>query len=76
MKKIKVLLYSGAFVLALSASFAFKASPNQTFNAFLKAGTPSCNSGVNCNGGMATCVISGQSAFTDQGSCMILAHMH
>jgi Family of unknown function (DUF6520) len=68
MKKIKVLLYSAAFVLALSASFAFKPIPNQAPNAFITKIT-TCDTPVYCNGGSATCVIQGKTAFANKSSC-------
>jgi Family of unknown function (DUF6520) len=75
MKKIKVLLYSAAFVIALSASFAFKAAENQANNAYITV-TTSCDTPVFCNGGVATCTISGKVAVAKNSPCSSAAFMH
>ncbi|HSZ33190.1 MAG TPA: DUF6520 family protein, partial [Puia sp.] len=68
MKKIKALLYSAAFVIALSASFAFKPAPDKWNNAYVTI-TTSCDTPVTCNGGEATCIQLNKVAFATQSSC-------
>jgi hypothetical protein len=72
MKKIKMLLYSAAFVLALSASFAFKPA-KVLFTAYLP--TASCStqtqSCTNVHG--ANCLVGGIQAYQDQGHCLVMA---
>ncbi len=68
MKKIKALLYSAAFVFALSASFAFKTGENQTNNAYITV-TTSCDTPVSCPGGLATCIVSGKVAVSNNSPC-------
>ncbi len=75
MKKIKALFYSAAFVLALSASFAFTQSSRLNTNAYTHSSQSVCNTLVTCIGGGVPCVVSGLPAFTDENSCKIAATM-
>ncbi|HEV3249307.1 MAG TPA: DUF6520 family protein [Puia sp.] len=75
MKRIKMLLYPAAFVLALSASFAFKPNSTLNSNAYTHSSQSVCTTLVTCSGGGVPCVVGGLSAFTDENSCRIVATM-
>lgn len=73
MKKIKMLLYSAAFVLALSASFAFRPSSPKAIS-YLPNPAPTCTATTNvCSSGLTLCIVGGQQAYTDQGVCKKMA---
>ena len=74
MKKIKALLYSAAFIIALSASFAFRPGEPAFTSAYLP--TASCTTLASCNGGQTLCTISGVQAYLDMGTCLQTAFMH
>ncbi len=77
MKKIKVLLYSAAFIVALSVSFAFKPVSSPYAVAYFKSPAPFCTATTDkCNGGPAACLVSGVAAYSDQNVCTIPAGMH
>jgi hypothetical protein len=73
MKKNRALLYSVAFVLALSASFAFKPAPSNFTSAWVP--TASCTTPATCGSTGAFCVFQGQNAYLDKGTCTIHAKM-
>jgi hypothetical protein len=73
MKKIKILLSAFAFILAISASFAFKPTNHGANNAYLKS---NCfEPVVECPGGATECVIGGTLYYEDEIECEIPAKM-
>jgi hypothetical protein len=74
MKKIKVVLTSGAFALALVLSFAFTPKAAKFSNAFIKDAQGHCTVPVTCLGGTRTCVISTKTAYLN-AACTITATM-
>ncbi len=73
MKKIRFALYSSAFILAISASFAFKPGNVKFSNAFVKTTAGLCNPAT-CDGGAHNCIVSGLQGYTNS-TCTSTAKM-
>jgi len=74
MKRIKLVLTSGAFALALVLSFAFTPNAAKFSNAFIKDSQGHCTVPVTCAGGSKTCLVSSKIAYLN-AACTITATM-
>jgi hypothetical protein len=77
MKKIKMIMTTGAFALALVFSFAFKPNSANFATAYIKGPLNDCITQVSCNGGSTLCKINGiTQAYLDRAVCATPAFQH